>query len=81
MLTKSDLSQIQKVVNTETTKIVNVETKKIIVQELKPIKDDITHIRKDMKTIVNYFDKEYLQLRKRVERLENHLHLSPLYRN
>ena len=70
MLTKSDLSQIQKIVNTE--------SKKVITQELKPIKEDITHIRKDTKIIVNYFDREYLQLRKRVERLENHLHLSPL---
>ena len=70
MLTKSDLSQIQKIVNTE--------SKKVITQELKPIKEDITHIRKDIKTVLNYFDREYLQLRKRVERLENHLHLSPL---
>ena len=70
MLSKSDLNQIQKVVN--------IESKKAISQELKPIKEDITHIRKDIKTIVNYFDREYLQLRKRVERLENHLHLSPL---
>jgi len=70
MLSKSDLTQIQKVVN--------FESKKVISQELKSIKEDITHIRKDIKTIVNYFDKEYLQLRKRVERLENHLHLSPL---
>lgn len=70
MLTKTDLSQIQKIVNTE--------SKKAIIQELKPLKEDITHIRKDIKTIVNYFDREYLQLRKRVERLENHLHLSPL---
>lgn len=70
MLTKSDLTQIQKIVNSE--------TKKIVAQELKPIKEDVIHIRKDIKTIVNYFDREYLQLRKRVERLENHLHLSPL---
>jgi len=53
MLTKSDLSQIQKIVNTE--------SKKVITQELKPMKEDIIQIRKNIKTIVNYFDKEYLQ--------------------
>ena len=43
---------------------------------LKPIKDDIAHIRKDIKTMVNFFDREYLDLRKRVERIETHLRLS-----
>jgi len=47
MLTKPDLFQIQK--------IVNVESKKTINQELKPIKEDVTHIRKDMKSVVNFF--------------------------
>lgn len=90
MLTKTDLNQIQKIVKTEvqgetrkivreeTSKIVQSETRKIVKEELVPIKEDITHIRKDIKTIVNYFDREYLNLRKRVERIEDHLNLSQL---
>jgi len=34
-------------------------------------------IQKDIKKVVNFFDEESLQVRKRVERLENHLNLSP----
>lgn len=45
-------------------------------KRLKPVKDDIAHIRKDIKTMVNFFDREYLDLRKRVERIETHLRLS-----
>jgi hypothetical protein len=110
MLTKSDLSQIKNIVQTETKKIVKTETRKIVVEEtrkivaeetkkivvsetrkivasetkeiiskeLKPIKEDILHIRRHIKTIVNYFDREYLELRKRVERIESHLNLSPI---
>jgi hypothetical protein len=70
MLTKTDLSHIQK--------IVNAESKKVITQELKSIKEDVSQTRKDTKTLVNFFDKEYLELRKRIERLEKHLQLSPL---
>lgn len=103
MLTKNDLSQIQKIVQTETKKIVRGElsnyptkadlanhptkqdlarelsnhpTKQDLAKELKPLKDDIAHIRKDTKAIVGFFDREYLELRKRVERIEQHLNLS-----
>lgn len=47
----------------------------MIRDELKPIKEDIAQIRKDIKTITNFFDREYLELRNRVERIEEHLHL------
>ena len=66
MLTKSDLKEIDLVVSNR------------IKVELKPVKEDISQIRKDTKTLVNFFDKEYLELRKRVERIEHHLHLSSL---
>ena len=45
-------------------------------KRLKPIKDDVAHIRKDIKTMVGFFDREYLDLRKRVERIEGYLKLS-----
>jgi len=69
MLTKQDLTNL--------TKIVQVETRKIVQEELKPIKKDIIPIRKDQKLIVNFFDREYLDLRTRVERIEEHLGLPP----
>lgn len=91
MLTSKDLGQIRKVVHeeiqaetpkivrdiiqTETPKIVRVESENIIKRELKPIKADIVKIRKDMKTIVNFFDREYLDLRQRVDKIEEHLGL------
>ena len=86
MLNKTDLQHIQKIVKTE----VQQETKKIVKDELKnlvtkddlkkelyPIKKDVTQIRKDIKAIIAFFDHEYLELRKRVERIEDHLNLPP----
>lgn len=67
MLTKGDLQEIDKVLT------------KRMKAELKPVKDDVSHMRKDIKTIVNFFDREYLDLRKRVERIEEHLHLTPSF--
>ena len=74
MLTKQDLSDIQKVVQTETRKVILSETPKIVrdivqsetpkivryeahtilQQELKPIKEDIAKIRKDISVIVSF---------------------------
>ncbi|PIS15788.1 hypothetical protein COT62_01805 [Candidatus Roizmanbacteria bacterium CG09_land_8_20_14_0_10_41_9] len=71
MLTKNDLQQIQRIVKIE----VHHETQKVVKKELEAIKEDVTQIRKDVKTIVNFFDTEYLELRKRVERIEEHLKL------
>ena len=71
MLTKTDFQQIQKIVKTE----VRQETRKVVKEELTPIQkdvktimSDISQIRKDIKTIVNYFDREY----------EEHLGLEPI---
>jgi len=68
MLDKNDFSQIKKIVHEETLKIVREETPKIVDdrldKKLKPIKQDIAQIRKDNKTLISFFDKEYLNLRK-----------------
>lgn len=66
MLTKFDIASIDKLLD------------KKLDSKLKPLKDDVTQIRKDIKTIVNFFDKEYLELRERVERIEQHLNLPPV---
>ena len=43
--------------------------------KIKDLEISNNKIRKDIKKIVGFFDEEYLQVRKRVERLENHLNL------
>lgn len=88
MLTKKDLSQIRGIVgeeiNARTRKIVQEETRKIVQEEIEPVKSeirtikkDIAKIRADIKVIISFFDREYLELRTRVERIETHLGFSP----
>lgn len=72
MLTNSDLSQIQKTVQKA---LKDHPTKVDLTKELKPIKNDVVQIRKDTKAIVSLFDRESVDLRKRVERIEEYLKL------
>lgn len=69
MLTKSDLKEIDNVISKRV---------KPVGKDIKTLKTDISQIRKDVKTIINYFDREYLELRKRVERIEEHLNIEPI---
>ncbi len=70
-MTKDDLKQIREIVQEE------VDPLKKDVKELKgdvkTLKSDVSAIRKDIKQIVTFFDHEYLELRERVEKIENHL--------
>lgn len=68
MLTKTDLVEIGKLLDDRLEKKLN--------SKLSPLKDDIAEIRKDQKLIVSFFDKEYLDIRKRVEKIEAYLKLS-----
>ncbi len=54
MLDKKDLEDISKVIS----------------KELKPLKEDIKKVRQDQNAIIKFFDEEYLDLRQRVEKLE-----------
>jgi len=72
MLTDNDLKKIGEVVDQK----IEEKVGPIIEKHLRPVKEDISHIRKDIKTMVGYFDREYLDLRKRVERIESHLKIS-----
>lgn len=47
-------------------------------KNFKTLKTDVAKIRKDVTIIVSFFDSEYLELRKRVDRIEEHLSLPPL---
>ncbi len=80
MLTKSDLSQIRKVVKEEVkTEIAPLKVKiDKIETRLSSIEKEMKKIGKDIKVVVNFFDKTYLRLLKRIERIEEHLNLPPL---
>ena len=76
MLTKTDLKQIEGIVQG----VVRNETRQIIQQELEPIRKDTKTLKKDMryvkKTIdimVRMFNEDNVKLRKRVEKIEDHL--------
>ncbi|KKQ43169.1 MAG: hypothetical protein US60_C0006G0013 [Microgenomates group bacterium GW2011_GWC1_37_8] len=75
MLTKSDLKEIDNVVSK---RLQNVTTKDDLKRELKPIKSDVAKTRKDIDVMLSIFDREYLQLRKGVERIEEHLGLETI---
>lgn len=64
MLTKNDLNQIGNVIDGKLKKT------------LGPIKKDVAQTRKDVKVLIAYFDREYLDLRKRIEDIEEHLGLT-----
>ncbi|MBI4990595.1 hypothetical protein HZB96_00705 [Candidatus Gottesmanbacteria bacterium] len=79
MLTKKDLLNIDKQLN------IDKKLDKKLAERLSPIHADIktiktnkAKIRKDMSGITDFFDQEYIGLRKRVERIEDHLNLPPI---
>lgn len=86
MLTKTDLNQIAKIIKPLHQDI--SDTKK----QVSNLKKDIDHATKNtviikattqridenLKTTTNFFDKEYLDLKKRIRRIEDHLNLPPL---
>lgn len=49
-----------------------------LAERAKNVEIAINKIQKDIKSIVDFFDKEHLELRKRVKRLEEHLNLPPI---
>lgn len=66
MLRKSDLQKISNVIANEIQPVKS---------DIKTLKTDVTKIRKDMNVVLGYLDKEYIDLRKRVERIEEHFGL------
>lgn len=66
MLTKTDLSQIRTVVKEE------------IQGEIKPVKKSLKRIERGLDETIEVFDADITHLRKRVDRVEDHLHLSRL---
>ena len=62
-------------------KLARIEIQKEIRQLAKRVKNleiAVNKIQKDVTSIISFFDQEYLELRKRVGRLEEHLRLPSL---
>ena len=72
MLTDSDLKKIGNLIDEK----LESKLEEKLETKLKPIKEDVESIRNDQKTLINFFDKEYLELRKRVEKIEKYLKLN-----
>lgn len=49
--------------------------------KLKPLKSTIKKIDDKLDAMIRLYDQEYVHLRKRVDRVEDHLNLSPLKRS
>lgn len=71
MLTKTDLQAIDNLI---VKRVDEVVTKRIR-EEHKPIRKDISKMRKDIDVMLSLFDREYVNLRSRVERIEEHLNI------
>ena len=63
MLTRDDLQQIRGVVKEE------------VAIQLKPVNRKLTRLQKDMTLIVKDYTNAIVHVRKRVEKIEDHLHL------
>ena len=96
MLTKTDLSQIRKIVREEVEtesgslqeelqgeiKLSRIEIQKdvhTVKDRIKNLEIAIRKIQKNIKSIVSFFDKEYLNMRQRIEHVEEHVNLPPIH--
>lgn len=75
MLTKTDLNQIRLLMREEITLMVKKEIIPLK-KDVSGLKDEVNAMRKDLKSIVNVFDIEILDLRTRMLRVEKHLNLT-----
>lgn len=79
MLTKDDLKQIGDVVEEKLEQKLEQKLEPIrndlsvVKKDMRSAKSDITKIRSDIDIIIDSFDRDYLDLRGRVERIEEKL--------
>lgn len=77
MLTPNDLQAIKRLIQEEG-QVIRKDVSADVDKKLKPIKKDIKKIKKDINVMVKVFDREDMNLRRRVVRVEKHLGLPPL---
>ena len=75
MLTKKDLQDIGKLFEGLFEQKFEEKFEQKFEEKFKPIRKDLKKIQKDQKAIISLFDKEYIDLEKRVTRVEDHLKL------
>lgn len=73
MLTKNDLNQIKNIVKGEINPVVN--GLELVKKDIKVIKRDVSKLKRDQGTMLDLLDKEQMQQRKRIIRLEEHVGL------
>lgn len=78
MLNNDDLKKIKGVVHDAIHEETPGIVEEIVEKKLKPVNKDLRKIKKDITTIIDYFDRGQMKLEKRVDRIENHLSLPPL---
>jgi len=74
MLTKNDLSQIRGVVKDEVGEQLDSKLAPIK-KDIKSLKKDVSQIKRDQNSMLIMLDKEQMQQRKRITRLEEHVGL------
>lgn len=73
--TKDDLKKLEIATKND---LKNFATKDDLKNEISPLKSDIRKIKNDINTIIGFFDREYLSLRARVDRIEDFIKIPPL---
>lgn len=76
MLTTDDIQQLKDVL----IPVLNESLDTKLDEKLKPVKEDIAKIRKDVNAMLSVFDNEYVDLRSRLERIEEHLKLTSYFK-
>jgi len=80
MLTQDDLKAIKKVVNEEVGNGLSIGLKSIQ-KDIRSLKKDVRILRKDLNITITSFDREIIDTRRRINRIEDHLNLPPLTTN
>lgn len=78
MLNDSDLKKIKGVVHDTIHEETPGIVEEIVEKKLKPVNKDLRKIKKDLTTVIDYFDRGQMKLEKRVDRIEKHLDLPPI---
>lgn len=78
MLSKNDIQAIGDIVTKRVDEVVTKRVNEIVDDKLKPIKTSLKKIKNTLDETIKFFDHDVTRLKKRTERIEDHLGLSPL---
>ena len=78
MLTSEDLLAIGNIIDTKLEQKLEEKLEQKFDSKLKPINTRLRKIEKTLDVIVRTFDKDIIETKKRVDRIEDHLSLPPI---